>query len=370
MKISYLLCLVVLTGFLAGCASDREATELRAQAKVSQADAAKIALNKVPGGTIKEGDIEKEDGKLIWSFDIATAGTKDRTEVAVDAMTGEVIAVEKETPAKEAKEKDDGSKGSEASKGAKALPAFAHPREITNPFLPLASLKQDILEGKEGAKKVRIERTAKPDMHKTFKLGTQTIEALAVEDREFEDGALAEVTVDFFAQADDGTVYYLGETVDEYKNGKVVGHSGAWMYGVDTKTPGVLMPAHPKIGETFQSENVPKITRENDEVLSLSETVTVPAGIYENCLKIKENLSDDTVEYKYYAPGIGCVKEVVLDGEVPLQSHTTTLGARQTGNQMAWPVSPASAPRHLPQEASMKNHRHRAPALVSPEDRP
>ena len=115
MKITHLLCLVVLTGFLAGCASDREATELRAQAKISQADAEKIALSKVPGGTIKEGEIEKENGKLIWSFDIATAGTKDLTEVAVDAMTGEIIAVEKETPAKEAKEKEAETKGSKVA---------------------------------------------------------------------------------------------------------------------------------------------------------------------------------------------------------------------------------------------------------------
>ena len=328
MKIVTLVCSVIVIALFVGCASEQQEAKLKAQAKISRADAERTALNKVPGGTIKESGIEKENGKLIWSFDIATAGATDITEVAVDAITGEVIAVEKEPPAKEAKEKADESRGSRASKGAKALPAFAHPREITNPFLPLASLKQDILEGKEGSKKVRIERTAKPDVHRTFKLGSQTVEAFAVEDREFEDGALAEVAVDFFAQGDDGTVYYLGETVDEYKNGKVVGHGGAWMYGVDTKPPGVLMPAHPKIGNKFQSENVPKITREDDEVLSLSETVKVPAGTYESCLKIKETLSDGTVEYKYYAPGIGCVKEVVPDGEVPLQSHVVAALAR------------------------------------------
>jgi hypothetical protein len=227
------------------------------------------------------------------------------------------ILNQKENQAEEKQDK------SQKTPEAKALPRFTHPREITNPYLPLASLKQDILEGKEGSKKVRIERTAKPDVHKTFKLGGQTVEALAVEDREFENDQLAEVAVDYFAQADDGTVYYLGETVDEYKNGKVVGHGGAWMYGVNTKIPGVLMPAHPKIGDKFQSENVPKITREDDEVVSLSETVTVPAGTYQNCLKIKEVLSDGGIEYKYYAPEIGCVKEASADGEVPLRSHAT-----------------------------------------------
>jgi hypothetical protein len=208
-----------------------------------------------------------------------------------------------------------------------ALPRFSHPRKITNPFLPLSSLKQDVLEGKEGKKSLRIERTAKPDVKKTFKLGDQTIAAFAVEDREFEDGALAEVTLDYFAQADDGTVYYLGEDVDEYRNGKVSGHSGAWLLGKDTQHPGVLMPAQPKIGDKFKSEDVPKITWEQDEVISLSETVTVPAGTYKNCLKIKEVLSDGAVEYKFYAAGVGCVKEMPEEGDVRLISHATTPAA-------------------------------------------
>ena len=182
---------------------------------------------------------------------------------------------------------------------------FSHPREITNPYLPLASLKQDILESSGE----RVERTAKPDVHKTFHIAGQTVEALAVEDREYAGGKLAEVTLDYFAQADDGTVYYLGEDVDEYKNGKIIGHSGAWLLGKDTQKPGVLMPAHPKVGDQFRSEDVPKITWEADEVVSVSETVTVPAGTYPHCVKIKEKTSDGDTEYKYYAPGVGCVKE-------------------------------------------------------------
>jgi hypothetical protein len=211
-----------------------------------------------------------------------------------------------------------------ADNAPKALPRFSHPREITNPLLPLASLKQDILENKNEY----IERTAKPDLHKTFKIGYQTIEALVVEDREFADGKLAEVTLDYFAQDDDGIVYYLGEDVDEYKNNKVVGHSGAWLLGKDTQTPGVLMPAHPKVGDKFMSEDVPKITWEKDEVVSVSETMIVPAGTYKNCVKIKEVASDGTTEYKFYAPGIGCVKEAETDGELSLKSHKSKQAAK------------------------------------------
>jgi len=201
------------------------------------------------------------------------------------------------------------------------LPKFSHPREITNPWLPLSSLKQDILEGKEGRKKLRIERTSKPDIHKTFTIAGQTVEAFVLEDREFENGKLAEVTLDYIAQSDDGAVYYLGEDVDEYKNGKVSGHSGAWLYGVHTQHLGVLMPAQPRIGDKFKSEDVPKITTEDDEVISDSETVKVPAGTYQHCIKVREKLSDGAVEYKYYAKGVGCVRELPENGDVPLVSH-------------------------------------------------
>lgn len=92
---------------LGGCASEHEQqARLQAEAKVSRADAEKAALTKAPNGTIKEGELEKEHGKLIWSFDIATPASKDITEVAVDAITGEVVSVETETPKHDGKEKD------------------------------------------------------------------------------------------------------------------------------------------------------------------------------------------------------------------------------------------------------------------------
>ena len=126
-----------------------------------------------------------------------------------------------------------------------------------------------------------------------------------VEDREFENGPLAEVALDYFAQDDSGTVYYLGEDVDEYEKGKVKSHGGSWLLGKDAQTPGVIMPAHPKVGDKFKSEDVSKEINESDEVISASETVTVPAGTFANCVKTKESLGDGTVEYKYYAPGGG-----------------------------------------------------------------
>jgi uncharacterized membrane protein YkoI len=91
-----------------GCATDKENdAKLQSQAKISRSDAEKVALAKVPGGTIKESELEKEKGKLIWSFDISTPGTAYITEVNVDAITGEIVGVEKESPAQQTKEKKD-----------------------------------------------------------------------------------------------------------------------------------------------------------------------------------------------------------------------------------------------------------------------
>ncbi len=206
---------------------------------------------------------------------------------------------------------------SSARAGGTTPPVFSHPRDIANFYLPLAVLQQDVLDGNSE----RVERTAKPEVKKTFVIGGQTVAALAVEDREFKDDTLTEVTVDYFAQDDDGNVYYLGEDVDEYKDGKVSGHGGAWLLGKDTQTLGMLLPAHPQVGDKFMSEDVPKITQEKDEVVSISERVSVPAGTFARCVKVKESTADGKTEYKYYAPGIGCIKETGSDGDLELKSH-------------------------------------------------
>jgi len=77
---------------------------LKAHAKVTEAKAQKTALAKVPGGLIKTSELEKERGKLIWSFDIAMPKSRNVTEVQVDAKTGKVVSTQIETPADQAKE--------------------------------------------------------------------------------------------------------------------------------------------------------------------------------------------------------------------------------------------------------------------------
>ena len=97
MSIRTLSLAALLSGLLLGCASEQQA-KLERQARISKSEAEKVALTQAANGTIKECELEKEKGRLIWSFDITTPDSKDITEVQVDAQTGQVVAVEKETP--------------------------------------------------------------------------------------------------------------------------------------------------------------------------------------------------------------------------------------------------------------------------------
>ncbi len=96
---------ITIVSVAALCACGASQVQLEAQAKVSKSDAEKVALSQAPDGMIKHSELERENGKLVWSFDIATPGSADITEVQVDAVTGEIARVEKETPGQEQRER-------------------------------------------------------------------------------------------------------------------------------------------------------------------------------------------------------------------------------------------------------------------------
>lgn len=85
-------------------AQEPSQAELKAQATVSESAARATALAKVHKGKVRESELENENGKLVWSFDIARPKTRDITEVQVDAKTGKVVSTTTESPSKEARE--------------------------------------------------------------------------------------------------------------------------------------------------------------------------------------------------------------------------------------------------------------------------
>ena len=78
---------------------------LQREAKIAEADARKTALAAVPGGKVQSHELERENGKLIYSYDIKVAGKSGIEEVNVDAITGSIVAHEHEDAKAEAKEK-------------------------------------------------------------------------------------------------------------------------------------------------------------------------------------------------------------------------------------------------------------------------
>lgn len=204
--------------------------------------------------------------------------------------------------------------------GELAQPTFSKPSAITNTYLPLSSMHKQVLKGIDDGKPTRIERIMKSET-RTFTVDGRKVVASIMEDRTIVEGRIKEIALDYFAQSDDGAVCYLGEDVDNYKNGKVVDHSGSWLTGEHNAVPGIMIPAHPKVGYKFHSENVPGIAVEADEIVSIDETVKTPAGTYKHCVKVKEMVEGEKPEYKYYAPNIGVVREVPPGGDVRLISN-------------------------------------------------
>ncbi|MGZ5515361.1 MAG: hypothetical protein ACXW2O_09835, partial [Candidatus Aminicenantales bacterium] len=128
-------------------------------------------------------------------------------------------------------------------------------------------------------------------------------------------GRLAEVSRNFFAfnTADQG-VYYFGEEVDIYRDGKVVGHEGAWESGKDGARFGLMIPGRPEIQARFYQEIAPGIAMDRAEIVSLDASLKTPAGEFKGCLRVAETspLERGAKEYKLYAPGIGLIKDASL----------------------------------------------------------
>jgi hypothetical protein len=85
-------------------AAESTQAQLRAEAKVTETKATATALARVPQGNVKSVELEREKGMLVWSFDIAQARAKGVTEIQVDAITGKIVSLKKETAAQETKE--------------------------------------------------------------------------------------------------------------------------------------------------------------------------------------------------------------------------------------------------------------------------
>jgi len=135
-----------------------------------------------------------------------------------------------------------------------------------------------------------------------------------VEEREEVRGELYEVSRNFYAiDPTSKDVFYFGEEVDFYQNGRVIGHRGAWLAYQDGNRPGLIMPGNPKVGMKYYQEIAPGVAMDRAEVISISETLKTPAGEFRDCLVVRESSAlEATVETKSHAPGIGLIQDQAL----------------------------------------------------------
>lgn len=186
--------------------------------------------------------------------------------------------------------------------------------EGENPYFILKPGYQLVLEGREGGKAVQLTITV---LNETVSIAGVTTRV--VEERETSGGALVEVSRNFFAIEPRGKdVYYFGEEVDIYENGKVTDHEGAWRHGTNGARFGLIMPGKPTAGLRYYQEYAPRVALDRAEVVSIATRSTTPAGTFDNCLRTRETTPlERGTEFKVYAPGIGLVEE----GSLKLVSH-------------------------------------------------
>ena len=184
----------------------------------------------------------------------------------------------------------------------------------TNRYCVLMPGWQLVLEGKDKGKAMQLTITV---LNETRVV--DGVETRIVEEKETADGQLVEISRNFFAiSKKTSDVFYFGEEVDIYKNGKVDNHEGAWLAGVAGARFGLAMPGQALIGARYHHEVAPKVAMDRAEVISISETVETKAGKFVNCLKTEETSTLEPGKgHKHYAVGIG----VIEDGEVKLAKH-------------------------------------------------
>lgn len=176
---------------------------------------------------------------------------------------------------------------------------------VDHPLLPLSSVRSTVHEGREGDTELRVESRV---LERTGRVAG--VPVTVVEVSEYEDGELVERTLDYYAQRDDGSVWYLGERVDDYEDGKVVGHEGQWLAGRDRALPGLFMPAEPAVGQRFEQERAPGIAEDRSTVVAVDLAITTPAGKFTDCIRTRDFAPlDNVTELKVYCGGVGLVRE-------------------------------------------------------------
>jgi|GEM_PF-1981418 len=203
-------------------------------------------------------------------------------------------------------------------------PVFSCPLDIDNRYMPFREHRIRLYEQVRGVGDLHVIDIFRSNT-RTFTWNGDEVECRELEEWEVADGEIVEISWNYFAEADDGTVYYFGEVVDKYEGGEVVAHDGSWLVGgpsgddpLDTVTasrPTVFMPANPQAGDRWKAEDLPAAgIEEFDRVQRIVRRLETPYGAFRHVLHVEERTPE--VATKWYAPRVGFVQQRSSDGEV------------------------------------------------------
>jgi hypothetical protein len=176
-----------------------------------------------------------------------------------------------------------------------------------NPYFILEPGYELILEGIDEDEEIRLVITVLDETKVV-----NGVETRVVRERETVNGELVEISRNYFAICKPtNSVFYFGEDVNIFEDGVIVSHEGAWLAGVNGAREGIIMPGTVLIGARYFQEMAPEIAMDRAEVVKLDATITTPFSTFTNALFTRETtpLEPGQVSTKYYAPGVGLVKD-------------------------------------------------------------
>jgi hypothetical protein len=183
------------------------------------------------------------------------------------------------------------------------MPTFSDPTNVTNPLFPVSLQESVLMLGHVEGKPFRTEVTLLPET-RIIEWEGQRVETLVSQYNAFLDGRIEEVAYDYYAQADDGSVWYFGEDVFDFRAGAIVVTEGTWLAGRDGPAA-MIMPADPQVGDVYRTENAPGFVFEEVTVRSTDQTLDGPIGPIHGGMLADELHSDGKTEQKVFAPGYG-----------------------------------------------------------------
>lgn len=284
---------------------------------IAEENETKVSLDQVPTQVKKGIEAAVGEGKLI---DIGKINSNGRTTYEIEMqINGKEVDVlfddsgtelQRETQPEEdeegAKNKEEGDAESDDFQSEFDLEHRSFTTTGRNRYFVLEPNYQLVLQGKVDGREAQLQITVLSETRSVGGIPTRV-----VEERETVDGQLLEVSRNFFAICKaSNSVFYFGEEVDIYRDGKIVDHEGAWLHGKDKARAGMMMPGECITGAAYYQEFAPKVAMDRAWIEEVTATIVTPAGRFSNCLKVREeNPLDGDSETKTFAPDIGLVQD-------------------------------------------------------------